>query len=127
MSLPTLFDDGQVYVTLAHAYLPDPPMTLGEKRDPSVVLGLDQSMRCRSSVALFTKDLFRHVVRQFESEKNPLDRGVSVTGLDGQVVRFPIETGSKHRYQDYGDNYVCIKYVLICTHSPTFRLPSSLF
>ena len=126
MSSPLLFDDGQICIIVAPADLPDPPMTLDEKRDKRAAAHRLIKAKYDAGIPFFTKDLFRDVVRQFESD-NTTDQRVSVTGLDGRVVHFPIETGSEFPDHGYGDDYVCIRYYIVCNHFPTFCLRSSVF
>ncbi|KAK4149175.1 hypothetical protein C8A00DRAFT_19105 [Chaetomidium leptoderma] len=71
-----------------------------------------------AEIPFFTKDSFRDVVRQFESDGN-LDRLVSVTGLDGVAVHFPLETGREYLTPMYGDDYVCSFTSLIFSSTRT--------
>ncbi|KAK4153599.1 hypothetical protein C8A00DRAFT_15200 [Chaetomidium leptoderma] len=70
-----------------------------------------------AGIPFFTKDLFRNVVRQLESN-NDLDQKVSVTGLDGFAIQFPIETGKEYPYYSPGDEHICIIFlILLCTRT----------
>lgn len=99
----------EIFIVGADANLRDPPLTLDEKRERLTAARQLIQAKFDAGIPLFTKDLFRDVVRQFESDDN-LDRKVSVTGLDGVSVDFSLKTGTKHAPHPYGDNYVCIMY-----------------
>ena len=111
MPLHPRFNDGDVFVFLATANLPSPPMTIDEKREQQAAAHRLIQAKYDAGIPLFTKDLFRDVVRQLESNSN-VDQRVSVTGLDGLAVHFPIETGREYLSHPYGDDHVCIMYKL---------------
>lgn len=98
-----------VSVFLATAELPDPPMTVEEKREAMAAAKKLMQARYDAGLPFFTKDIFRDVVRQLESKDNP-DQKVFVTGLDGQAVRFPLQTGEVFTDFDGADDYVCVMY-----------------
>lgn len=58
------------------------------------------STKYHAGIPLFTKGAIQDVVQQLERCKNDgtLDQGVSITGLDGRSVWFPIETGNEYRW-----------------------------
>lgn len=102
-------DDDGVYIVVAFGDIPDPPMTLDERSERMTAAHRLIQAKYDAGIPFFTKDLFRDVVRQFESDGNH-DRVVSVTGLDGVAVHFPLETGREYQTPMYGDDYVCIMY-----------------
>ncbi|KAK4232726.1 hypothetical protein C8A03DRAFT_20036 [Achaetomium macrosporum] len=108
-------DDISVHsVVLATADLPNPPMTLEEKREEMLAAHRLIQAKYEAGIPFFTKELFRDVVRQLECNNNPEQR-VSVTGLDGFAVQFPIETGKEYEYYSPGDDRTCIMYVSAVT------------
>jgi hypothetical protein len=116
MPLYPRFKADDVCLVLATTNLPDPPMPLDEKRqEQTTALRLIQA-KYDAGIPLFTKDLFRDLVRQLDSDHST-DQGVSVTGLDGLAVHFPVETGRDYPSHPYGDDHICIMY--------EFSLPSS--
>lgn len=111
MSLQRLpqFDGDNVVSYSASADLPDLPITLAEKREVFAAARRLIQAKYDAGIPLFTKDLFRDVVRQLDSD-DTLDQKVSVVGLDGRAVHFPIETGKEFPHRPYGDDYVSIMY-----------------
>jgi hypothetical protein len=100
-------DDDEVSVVLATASLPNPPMTLDEKRQELMEVHRLIRAKYDAGIPFFTKDLFRDVVQQLESDSS---ERVSITGLDGFAVDFPIEPGKEYQYHPYGHGYFCVKY-----------------
>ncbi|KAG8164437.1 hypothetical protein KVR01_006355 [Diaporthe batatas] len=107
MSLPSIHEDGGATIVVAHADLPDPPMTLDEKDEKLAAAHKLISTKYDAGVPFFTKDSFRDIVQQLESGGNP-DHEVSVVGLDGASVCFQINTGKEHPDHPFGNDYVCI-------------------
>jgi hypothetical protein len=102
-------DEGDVSVFVATANFPNPPMTLEEKREEFIATHRLIQAKYDAGVPIFTKHQFRDVVRQLETEDNP-DQRVSVTGLDGLAVQFPIETGKEQPNCALDDDHICIMY-----------------
>ena len=88
---------------MATADLPNPPMTAEEKREELEAANSLIRAKYDADVPFFTRDLFRDVVQQLDSRTN-LSRRVSITGLDGLAVHFPIETGTLYRDLHVEDN-----------------------
>ena len=105
----SLYQPDGVFIFLAYANLPDPPMSLDEKLEVQTAAHRLIQAKYDAGIRFFTKDLFRDVVRQFESDGS-LCQKVSITGLDGVTVHFPLETGREYPSRPYGDGYVCIMY-----------------
>ncbi|KAK4099262.1 hypothetical protein N658DRAFT_430361 [Parathielavia hyrcaniae] len=83
-------------------------MTLDEKREELAAAHQLIQAKYDAGVPFFTKVLFRDLVRQLESNGNP-DQKVSVAGLDGLAVQFPVETGQEYPgYSSNNDDRVCI-------------------
>ena len=98
------------FVFLATADLPNPRMTAAEKREELEAANRLIQAKYDAGVPFFTKDVFRDVVQQLESESNP-GRRVSITGLDGLAVHFPIETGtSRPDIEMEDEEMLCILY-----------------
>ncbi|KAL1842122.1 hypothetical protein VTJ49DRAFT_6001 [Mycothermus thermophilus] len=95
----------------------DPLLTVDEKRQVRIAAYQLIRERYNGGVKLFTKDLFRDVVRVFDSAAADSERDssaprphvVSVTGLDGVVVDFPIQIGEVYPFSPFGSNAVCVK------------------
>lgn len=109
MSLQSQLGDNAVETVVVLANISDPPMTLDEKREKRTAAHRLIQTKYDAGIPFFTKDLFRDVVRQLESG-GYLDQKVSVTGLDGVTVQFPLKTGREYLHHAYGENYVCIMY-----------------
>lgn len=125
MSLPDPKDDGNLFIILFTADLPNPPMTLDEQRDTQEAAHRSIRAKYDAGIPLFTKTQIQDVVRQLELESDSnLDQKVSVTGLDGLAVHFPIETGKEYPDHGYGDDYICIMYESqsTCKRSRTFSI-----
>ena len=109
----SLGDDG--FIFLATADLLNPRMTAEEKTEELEAANRLIKAKYDAGVPFFTKDVFRDVIQQLESETN-LGRRVSITGLDGFAVYFPIETGTSHPDLQFEDDedIICVLYECHC-------------
>jgi hypothetical protein len=97
----------------------DPILSEEEKRKVRAAAHHFILEQYNSGVKLFSKEAFRDAVRVFASAaaeveqrgvlSDPSAHVVSVTGLDGVAVDFPIETGAIYPYSPYPPEYVCVK------------------
>ncbi len=102
---------------LSVADLPDPPMTSEERRDKLAAAQHLIQAKYDAGVPFFTKDQFRDVVRQLDAITQQREQGnhdetatISITGLDGLVVQFPIDTGKVYVHYKPRNGGVCIMY-----------------
>ena len=120
MDEKTPSDDGHFgpCIFVSRADLPDPPMSLEEERDKLTAAQHLTQAKYDAGIPFFTQDQFRDVVRQLEAITQQREEGnhddtatISITGLDGLVVQFPIDTGKVYVYHKPRDGGVCIMYV----------------
>jgi hypothetical protein len=106
--IPSDGDDVNPFVILATADLPNPPMTQQEKRDELTATHRLIQAKYDAGTPFFTRSLFRDVVRQLETIQQREERTVSIPGLDGLTVQFPVETGNEYQYFQPGEDRICI-------------------
>jgi hypothetical protein len=95
---------------IARVRLIDPPMSLDERREGQIEAHRLTREMYDVGVPLFTKDLLRDIARQLADSSS---KAVSVTGLDGVAVQFPLKTASDCRHYYHGPDYYTIWYELI--------------
>lgn len=87
--------DGNIdpFVVLATADLPNPPMTLQEKRDELTAAHELIRAKYDASIPFFTKDQLRDIVQQLNRVTQQREQGnhnssmtISITSLDGFAV-----------------------------------------
>lgn len=106
--IPSDGDDVNAFVILATADLPNPPMTQQEKRDELTAAHHLIQAKYDAGVPFFTKHLFRDVIRQLETIHQREEQTVSIRGLDGLAVQFPVETGNEYRFFRSDEDRICI-------------------
>ncbi|KAL2129427.1 hypothetical protein VTI74DRAFT_7821 [Chaetomium olivicolor] len=121
--LPEDEDDqlhGSVCIHYQTAYMPNPPMSAARQQEEMVAAREFIQTQYDAGVPLFSKDRFRDLVRQIddcmEKENQLHPQKISVIGLDGLVVWFPVETGKEadcnpRREKEFA--YVSTKPVLL--------------
>lgn len=93
-----LDDDGICYIWYESAHLPEPPISDEERQEAMVVARELIQAKYDAGTPLFTKEQFRTIVQQLDQcseNENDTQKRVSITGLDGQTVWFPVETGKE--------------------------------
>ncbi|KAJ4292217.1 hypothetical protein N0V88_005848 [Collariella sp. IMI 366227] len=93
-----LDDDDIFCVYYESAHLPEPPISDEERQEAMVVARNLIQARYDAGTPLFTKEQFRTIVQQLDQcleDKDETQKRVSVTGLDGQIVWFPVKTGKE--------------------------------
>ncbi len=115
--IPSDDDHVDPVVFLSTANLPDPPMSREERRDKWTAAQHLIQAKYDAGIPFFTKDQFRDVVRQLDTITQQRKQGnhdetatISITGLDGLVVQFPIDTGKVYLHHQPRDGGVCIMY-----------------
>jgi len=115
-------DSGDVRVVfVATADLPHRPLSPDELQREMAAAQQLISAKYHAGDPLLSKDAIRDVVQQLDKCKNDstLDQGVSITGLDGRSVWFPVETGNEYKSfgEELGTGNKRIKYANPPFHS----------
>jgi hypothetical protein len=116
LTAPRIDEDG-IFILVAEPDIKDPPMTFEDRRQKLEEASRLIQTKYDAGVPLFTKDLFRDVVRQIEIDDN-LHQTVSITGLDGVAVHFPLESRKEYPSRPYGDNFISVMYVYYLKCNP---------
>ena len=92
-------------------------MTLQKKRDELAAAQHLIQAKYDAGIPFFTKDQFRDVVRQLDAITQQLQEGnhdqavaISITGLDGLAIQFPVDTGKVYVNYEPPEGGVCIMY-----------------
>lgn len=83
-------------------------MTSDERRERQIEAHRLIKEKYDAGVPLFTKDLLRDIARQLEDSGT---EAVSVTGLNGVAVQFPLKTADQDEYRyPLGPDHFYIRY-----------------
>ncbi|KAK3292441.1 uncharacterized protein B0H64DRAFT_228647 [Chaetomium fimeti] len=96
-----------------------PPTSLDERREAQLEAHRFIQAKYDAGVPFITKDLLRDVVRQLEEDGNDT---LSITGLNGVAVDYPIETGKENPHPMCGPGYICIMKKLVLEYRILERL-----